>query len=309
MKKYVGPGKSPSEEEKKDKTKQEELEQIKIEKQELTDEKQEFKKEKDKFEQEVKKGDEEMEPKEVEKELKGLKSNVEKLVGTVGEIVGVEKERQRQDRERKSKEEDDKRLKTIIDPLETAVKGVKEIQEKQPKIHCASDGVCFIEAKKRDEYEAELQQKKKKEPGKTKKEDESKPPESQVVSEEDKKLFDELNGMRAYYKGLTGEEAKRPVTVVAGVAKEVLSKIVESDPKAASDIAERFIPETIVQEIKKGLTDINSIKAEDKAKLFLQECQGPNAPAFCKILKEEGFNIQEKKKGSMPGSSGWKDIA
>ncbi len=308
-KNYVGPGKPSSGKEEKGKTNQEELKQIKIAKQELADKKEKFEEERDKFEQEVKKGDKEMEPKEVERELKDLKGNVEKLVGTIGEIAGIEKERQRQDADRKSKEEEDKRFKTIVDPLEIAVKGVKEIQEKQPKIHCASDGVCFIEAEKRDEYEAELQQKKKKEPVKPKKEDELKPPGSEIVSEEDKELFGELKDMRAYYKGLTGEEAKRPVTIVAGVAKEALSKIAESDPKAASDIAERFIPETIVEEIKKGLTDVKSIKAEDKAKLFLQECQGPNAPAFCKILKEEGFNIQQKKKGSMPGSSGWKDIA
>jgi len=307
-KNYVGPGKSPSEKDEKHKTNpQEELEQIKIEKRKLADEKQKFEKERDNFEQEVKKGHEDMEPKEVERELKGLKGNVEKLVGTVGKIVAVEEQRQRQDTARKSKEEEDKRLKSIINPLEIAVKGVKDIQEKQPKIHCASDGVCFTEPEKRDEYEAKLKQKK--EPSKPKKEDELKSPESQVVSEEDKKLFGELTDMRAYYKGLTGEEAKRPVTIVAGVAKEALNKIAESDPKATSDLAERFIPEKIVEEIKKGLTDINSIKAEDKAKLFVQECQGPNAPAFCKILKEEGFNIQQKKKGSMPGSSGWKDIA
>ena len=304
-KEYVGPGKSPSQEGEKGKTKQEQLEQIKIEKQELAEEKQEFEEEKNKFDKKLNKGDEDMEQQEVERELKGLKGNIEELAGSVAEIVGVEKERQRQDADRKSKEQEDKRLKLIIDPLETAVKDVKEIQESQPKIHCASDGVCFIKPEKRDEYEAELQQKKKKEP-KTKKEDESK---TQVVSEEDKQLFGELKDMRGYYKGLTGEEAERPVTIVAGVAKEVLNKIAESDPKAASDLAERFIPEKIVQEIRKGVTDINSIKPEDRAKLFVQECQGPNAPAFCKILKEEGFNIQEKKKGSMPGSSGWKDIA
>ncbi len=306
-KKYVGPEKPPSEKDEKGKTKQqEELEQIKIKKQELADEKEKFKEERDKFEQEVNKGDKAMEPKEVERELKDLNGEVGKLIGTVERIVAVDEERQRQDTARRSKEEGDKRFKSMIDPLEIAVKGVKEIQKKQPKIHCASDGVCFTESEKRDEYEAKLKQKK--EPGKPKKEDELKPPGSQVISEEDKKLFGELTDMRVYYKGLTGEEAKRPVTIVAGVAKEALSKIAESDPKATSDLAERFIPKTVVEEIKKGLTDINSIKAEDKAKLFVQECQGPNAPAFCKILKEEGFNIQEKKKGSMPGSSGWKDI-
>ncbi len=309
VKKYVGPEKPPSQKDDKGKTKQqEELEQIKIEKKELADEKQKFEEQRDKFEQEVKKGDEDMEPKEMEKELKDLKGNVGKLVASVGEIVGVEKERQRQDTARRSKEEEDKRFKSMIDPLETAVKGVKEIQEKQPKIHCASDGVCFTEPEKRDQYETELQQKKEKEPVKPKKEPESKLPEPQIVSEEDKKLFGELKDMRASYKGLTGEKAKRPATIVAGVAKDALNKIAESDPKAVSDIAQRFIPEKIVQEIKKGLTDINSVNAEDKAKLFLQECQGPNAPAFCKILKEEGFNIQQKKKGSMPGSTSWKDI-
>ncbi|HEB13394.1 MAG TPA: hypothetical protein ENI13_00255 [candidate division CPR3 bacterium] len=306
-KEYVGPGKSQSQKEEKGKTNQEQLKQIKIEKQELAEEKQEFEEEKDKFHKKVNKGDEDMEQQEVERELKVLKGNVEKLVGTVGEIAAVEKERQRQDTARKSKEEEDKRFQTIIDPLETAVKDVKEIQESQPKIHCASDGVCFTEPEKRDEYEAKLKQKK--ESPKTKKEDKLKTPGAEIVSEEDKELFGELTDMRAYYKGLIGEEAKRPVTIVAGVAKEALSKIVKSDPKAASDIVERFIPEKIVEEIKKGLTDVNSIKPEDKAKLFVQECQGPNAPAFCKILKEGGFNIQEKKKGSMPGSSGWKDIA
>lgn len=310
-KKYVGPGQAPSE---KDNDKgfnkqfEKELEKIEIEKQKLADEKEEFKKEKDNFKQELSKGDETMEPKEVERELKGLKGNVEKLVGTVGEIVGVEKERQRQEADRKSKEEEDKRLKFIVEPIQTGLKGVKEAQEKQPKIHCASDGVCFTDPGKRDEYETELLLKKKKEsvPVKDKKRDELEAP---VVSEEDKKLFGELGDMRAYYKGLTGEEAKKPTTIVAGVAKEALTKIAESDPKAATEIAETFIPKKIVEEIRKGVTDINSIKPEDKAKLFLQECQGPNAPAFCKILKEGGFNIQEKKKGSMPGSSGWKDVA
>ncbi len=79
-KEYVGPGKFPSQKKEKGKTNpQEELEQIKIEKQELADEKQEFKEEKNNFKQKSNKGDEVMELKEMEGELKDLKGNVEKL--------------------------------------------------------------------------------------------------------------------------------------------------------------------------------------------------------------------------------------
>lgn len=316
-KKYVGPEKPPSQKDEKGKTKQqEELKQIKIKKQELADEKEKIEEERgkieeerDNFNQEIKKGDEDMEPKEMERELKDLRGNIT-------ELLGIEKERQRQDSERRSKEEEDKRLKTIVDPLQNALNGVREsvkgvkddfnkfceMNPEDPRCKKFTDQVSqtIKQTLKPKEEEAKKKEEKK---------DESKPPESQIVSEEDKKLFGELTDMRAYYKGLTGEEAKRPITIVAGVAKEALSKIAESDSKATSDLAQRFIPEKIVQEIKKGFTDINSISAKDKTKLFLQECQGPDAPAFCKILKEEGFNIQEKKKGSMPGSSGWKDIA
>lgn len=306
-KKYVGPeNPPPKKDEKNERLKeQEELKEIKIERQKFADEKKKFKKERDNFQRKLKKGAKTMEPQEVERELKVLRGNIT-------ELLGIEKERQRQDAERRSKEEEEKRLKSIVGPLQDSLKGVKEIQKSLPKIHCASDGVCFTDVQKRDEYQAKLQQMKKEKieetskPKKEEKKGESKPSEPQIVSDKDRNRMAEADKWLDFAEPLRDKRPERVTTAVVTAATDVYNEVAKSEPNAIPELV-KTISSEIIQEIRKGLVVPKSMSDEEVAKLGIERCQGENAPAYCKIFKDQGFNIQKKRQGGMLGSP-WEDI-
>ncbi|GAI81291.1 unnamed protein product [marine sediment metagenome] len=107
---------------------------------------------------------------------------------------------------------------------------------------------------------------------------------------------------------LRGKRPERVTTAVVTAAKNVFNEVAKSEPNSVPELAQSISPE-IIQEIRKGLVNPKSMSDKDVAELGIQRCQGDNPPAYCKIWKETGFNIQEKKKGGMPGSTSWRDIA
>ncbi len=197
-----------------------------------------------------------------------------------------EQKKQKEERQAKQLEEQQaKRLKAITDPL------IKTVKEQGERLKFIGDMVCNEAGECRFPTKEEI--------------------ESLGSPEEQNEIIAETEQMREHYRALTGKDVERPMTIVAGLTKKALGDIIEknSGPEILAELVNKAIPQKVVDEIRKGKTEVKELTTAEKAQLAIQECASENAPEFCKILRDEGYNVQIKTEegGGMLGS-GYEDI-